>query len=338
MKSPRALVATAAAIAVLSGCDLPTEPPIIEQRWMIEVDETSVSVDELLPSTVDVVGDDFEVAIDPVSGTETLGALCGACGAVDGLVAPAPAFQGAFVSTQALPSDVVSATVSGGSIEIVIANNLTFDPLHDGGTIVISIADDATGTSLGQIMLDGNQDVLVPGTSETRTLVLTAGNVSGAIRATTTVDAPGGQLALIDVTDFIEVTATPTSVLLSSVTVDVTDRAVSFDDQDLDFEDIDSDIADRMVRGAVILDVTNPFGVAIDGSVDIAATSKGFSIDGSNSSTVTLSYSGDELRSFFGQPGVTFTGSGTANGTAVTIAPGQQMTVRVTLDITLEIG
>ena len=338
MKSPRALVATAAIVAILAGCDIPTEPPIIEQRWMIEVNETSISVDELLPSAVTVVGSDFEVAVDPVTGQETLGVLCDACGALDGMVAPVPAFEGTFTSTQALPSDVLAAALSGGSIEIQIANNLTFDPLYDGGTIVISIADDATGTSRGQIMLDGSQDVLVPGTSEVRTLVLSAGDVSGALRATTTVDAPGGQLAPIDVSDFIEVTATVTSMLLSSVTVNVANRAVSFDEQGLDFEDVSTKITDRIVSGAVILDVTNPFGVAIDGSVEIGATSKGFSIDGGSSSTSTLSYTGDEIRSFMGQPNVTFSGSGTANGTAVTIAPGQRMTVSATLNFTLEIG
>jgi hypothetical protein len=339
MKSPRALIATAAIVAILAGCDIPTEPPIIEQRWMIEVDETSISVDELLPSAVTVVGSDFEVAVDPVSGLETLGVLCGnACDAVDGMVAPVPAFEGAFTSTQTLPSDVLAAALSGGSIEIAIANNLSFDPLYDGGTIVISIADDATGTSLGQIMLDGSLDVLVPGTSEVRTLVLSAGDVSGALRATTTVDAPGGQLAPIDVSDFIEVTATVASMLLSSVTVDVGSRSVSFDEQALDLEDLDSDLTDRIVSGAVILDVTNPFGVAIDGTVEIGATSKAFSIDGGSSSTSTLSYTGDELRSFMGQPNITFSGSGIANGTAVTIAPGQEMAVRATLDFTLEIG
>jgi len=338
MKSPRALVATAAIVAILAGCDIPTEPPIIEQRWMIEVNETSISVDELLPSAVTVVGSDFEVAVDPVTGQETLGVLCDACGALDGMVAPVPAFEGTFTSTQALPSDVLAAALSGASIEIQIANNLTFDPLYDGGTIVISIADDATGTSRGQIMLDGSQDVLVPGTSEVRTLVLSAGDVSGALRATTTVDAPGGQLAPIDVSDFIEVTATVTSMLLSSVTVNVANRAVSFDEQGLDFEDVSTKITDRIVSGAVILDVTNPFGVAIDGSVEIGATSKGFSIDGGSSSTSTLSYTGDEIRSFMGQPNVTFSGSGTANGTAVTIAPGQRMTVSATLNFTLEIG
>lgn len=338
MKSPRALIATAATVAILAGCHVPTEPPIIEQRWMIDVDQTSISVDELLPASVTVAGDDFDLSIDPVSGSETLDVLCSACGALDGMVAPVPAFQGDFTSTQGLPSDVVSAAVTSGSIEIEIRNHLSFDPLYDGGTIVISIADDATGVSLGQVVLDGAHDVLVPGTIEVRTLALSAGNVSGGLRAITTVDAPGGQVAPIDVSDVIEVTATVSSMLLNSVTVHVGSRAVSFDEQDIDLEDVSTKITDRIVSGAVILDVTNPFGVAIDGSVEIGATSKPFSIDGGSSSTTNLSYSGDELRSFMGQPNVIFSGTGIANGTAVTIAPGQEMAVGVTIDFTLEIG
>ncbi|MEX2466418.1 MAG: hypothetical protein WD995_05880 [Gemmatimonadota bacterium] len=340
MISPRALLSAAGAIVILSGCDVPTEPPLIQQDWMVEVDETSLSVEELLPSSVTVAGDNFEVSVDPVGAIETLGGLCGAdCEAVNGTVAPVPPFEGDFTATQVLPDEVVSADVAGGSIDVAITNGFTFDPLENGGTIVIEIADDATGVTLGEIVLDGaTGDALLPTTTVTRTLQLSSGTVTGALRAVASVNVPGGQTALIDVSDVIEVTATVNSFLVSSVTLNVDDRTVSFEEQAIDFEDIDTDITDRIVEGSIVLDVTNPFGVSVDGFIDIGTTSKSFSIDGSASSVVPLTYTGDELRSFIGQPNVTFSGSGTASGTDVTIQPNQEMAVRATLAITLEIG
>jgi hypothetical protein len=339
MKSPRPLLSAAAAIAVLSGCDIPTGPPIIQQDWMVEMDETSLSGDELLPIAVTVAGDNFEVSVDPIGSTETLGNLCDACEALNETVAPVPAFAGDFTAIQALPNDVISVDLAGGSIDVAITNGFTFDPLENGGTIVITIADDATGAALGQVVLDGaTGDMLIPGTTTERTLQLTSGSVTGGLRATTAVTVPGGQVAFIDTTDLVEVTATATSFLVSSVVVNVGNRAVSFDERDVDFEEIDADITDRIVEGSVILEVTNPFGVAIDGQIDIGTTSKSFSTDGSSSSSVSVTYTGNEIRSFIGQPNVTFSSSGTANGTAVTIQPGQEMAVRAKLAITIEFG
>lgn len=339
MKSPRALLATAAAFAVLSGCDLPTEPPMFEPRWMLAVEESSFPGDQLLPASVVVVGDDFHLSIDPVSGSATLGFLCGSpCEALDGQVAPVPTFEGTFTSTQTLPDDVLSAAVTGGSMEIEIANGFSFDPLEGGGTIVVTIADDDTGAPLGEIMLDGSEDVLLPNTTETRTLPLSAGTVSTALRATTVVEVPGGQIAVIDVSDLIEVTATTTSLQLGSVTVDVEDRSVSFDDRALDLEDVHAEFTDRIVEGAILLSVTNPFGVSLDALVGLGATSKSFAVDGGGTSSATVSYTGDELRSFLGQPNVVFSSSGFANGNAITIQPGQEMLIKATLDFTLQIG
>jgi hypothetical protein len=180
--------------------------------------------------------------------------------------------------------------------------------------------------------------VLIPGAYVTRTVQLTSGSVTGALRVTTSVTVPGGQVAFIDTSEIIETAATVESLLSSSVTVDVGNQPVMFEDRAVEFEDIDADITDRIVEGAIILQVTNPFGVAIDGQIDIGPTSKSFSINGSSSSTVTVPYTGNELRSFIGQPDVSFSNSGTANGTAVTIQPGQEMAVRAKLAITIEIG
>jgi hypothetical protein len=51
-----------------------------------------------------------------------------------------------------------------------------------------------------------------------------------------------------------------------------------------------------------------------------------------------LTYTGDELRSFLGQPDVQFSGSGTVSGGSVTVSPSQRMTLKATLDFTIQIG
>lgn len=338
MNSPRALFAAAAAILTLTACDVPTEPPMFEPRWIIPVEETSLSVDELLPANVAVSGDAFDVSVDPVSALETLGDLCPGCAAADGMVAPVPSFNGSFVSTQGLPADVDSAQVSGGSIDIEILNGFTFDPLDNGGSVTISIADDLTGEVLGELVLEDPTDDLQPNVPVFRSISVQPGSITGPIRATTTVDAPGGQSAFIDVSDEIQVTAIVQSLLVSSITVDVGSRSVTLDEQEVGLEDIDQEIADRIIEGSIILEIDNPFGVSLDGTIEIGTTSKSFSITGAGASTVTLNYTGDELRSFIGQPNVFFRGSGVANGASVTIAPAQVMLIEATLDFTILIG
>lgn len=338
MNSPRALFAAAATIFTLTACDVPTEPPMFEPRWIVPVDETSLSVDELLPPSVTVSGDAFDVSVDPVSALETLGDLCSGCAAANGMVAPVPPFSGAFISTQGLPADVGSAEVSGGSIDIEILNGFGFDPLDNGGSVTITIADDLTGAVLGELVLEDPTDDLTPNIPELRTISVQPGSITGALRATTTVDSPSGKTALIDVSDQIEVTATVQSLLVSSVTVDVGSRSVTLEEQAIGLEDIDQEIADRIIEGSIILDIDNPFGVSLDGTIEIGSTSRSISITDASTSTVTLSYTGDELRSLVGQPNVLFSGSGVANGDAVTIRPGQVMLLEATLDFTILIG
>ena len=339
MNPSRAVFAALAACVLLTGCEIPTDVPIVEQRWQIPVEETTLGVDELLPDGVTVSGNDFVVSVDPVSTSQTLGDLCGiACTLVNNLVVPVPAFGGSFASSQSLPDDVVSATISGGSIEVEITNGFAFDPLLNGGTITVDVTNGVGGASLGQITLDGATDVMAPDSTVTRTLTLVNGTLDGPLAATTTVNTVGGQVALVRVTDAISVAATANAILLSEVVVDVPSQAVTFDPVDVDVADIDSDVTDRIKQGTIILEVNNPFAVSFSGSVVIGPTSKSFSIAGSGPSTVELSYSGAELRSFLGQPDITFSGSGTATGVGVTITPDQELTIEATLDMTIEIG
>src|SRR5690606_20086174 len=269
MSTTRTLVAIAAACASFAGCDIPTEPPVLEQRWILPVDDATMSVDELLPAAVTVLGDAWDVSVDPTSADESLGVLCPDCAVLDGQVAPVPPFQGSCSNGQSLPSDVVAAEVVGGSVDLTITNGLSFDPLEGGGTLTIGIADEDTGVLLGQVELDGDTMTLAPGSITPLTLELSPGTVTGGLTVTADVDAPGGMLAPIDTNEQIVVEVAVTSLRVGSLTVNVQSRTVTLDEEALDLEDIDEDIASHIASGAVILDVDNPFGVSVDGWLGI---------------------------------------------------------------------
>ena len=323
----------------LIGCEVPTALPIIEQQWVLPVKKITLGADEMLPNGVTVVGSGFDISMDPVSTGESLGSLCPACVLIDGLgPLPLPAFSGSFTSSQALPTDVVSAEITGGVVSLLIDNGLSFDPLAGGGTVLIEVRNGAGGALLGSLMLAGAGDALPAGSTVTVGLSLVAGTLDTSLFMSVSLGVAGGQMAVVDVTQRIDVVATINSVLVRAITADVLSRTVDIGAGSVDLEDIDTDISDRIVEGAIILDVENPFDVSFTGTIEIGGTSKPFSLLGAGPSEVTLQYTGDEIRSFVGQPGVSFSGSGTAVGSAVAITPGQEMTIEVTLDLTIEIG
>ena len=94
----------------------------------------------------------------------------------------------------------------------------------------------------------------------------------------------------------------------------VSNQSVNLDPVELDVGDIDDDLTDRIQQGGVILDVVNPFGVSVTGTLTIGPTTKTFSIPSDATSTVNIDYTGDELRSILGQDTITLAGSGTVSG------------------------
>jgi hypothetical protein len=319
---------------LLGACEIPTEAPIVEQRWIIPVDETTVSVNELLPNDVIVNGSNFELSVDPFSTVENLGTLCG-CAALNGLTTAAPAFSSSFTLSEGLPADVSSATISSGSVSIDIQNGFSYDVLAGGGSLTVTVTDGQGGAQVGQTMFSGN---LPANSTATQTMAISSASIGSTLFVTVDISSPGGQVTTINTADQLTVTATTTSLLVSSASVNVESQSVDFDPVDLDVEDIGAEVTDRIIQGTIILDVVNPFGVSISGNVNIGATSKSFSISAAATSEVSISYTGDELKSFLGQAGVTFSGSGTASGGLITVTPAQVMTIEATLDLTIKIG
>ena len=321
------------------ACEVPTDPPILEQRWVGPIGEVTLSVDQLLPTGVTVVGDNFSVSIDPFTTIASLAAMCGAsCVALNGFTAPAPAFTTSLTASESLPADVSAAVISSTTIEVAIQNGLSFDPIAGGGTLTITISDGQGGTTLGEVVVDPTTDPMTPGGTLTKTISLSPNSVGTTFFASVAVVSPGGQVALSDTSDQITVTTTTISLLVSSATVTVGIQSVDFDPEPLDVEDIDSQLVDRIQSASLLLDIVNPFGISVSATIAIGPTSKSLSIDDSATSSTSITYTNSELESWLGQPGITFSGSGIASGGSITVSARDELTIQVTLDATIQIG
>ncbi len=335
--------------AALSGCEYPTELPIFDVRWVFPIEETSISVVELLPSNVSVVGGNFEVVPDVVV-RQTLLDLCGAvCSAADGSTVPKPLFSLAFSQAGTLPTDVVSVDLVGGPVSLAIQNGLGFDPINPApgitGTMTVTLYDvDINGTKLGEVVWDGANGEALPAGLTPIPITLVAGTISSTIFTEVSLVSPAGDPVLVDINSSLTITVGTVSV--SSATLDVDGLAVNLDPTVLDVEDIDTSITDRIQSGSLILDIQNPFGVGVTLSLDISGSfpgspiQKNLSIGSGTSSSVTLSYTPAELRSFLGQPNVQITGAGTvvSPGGPATVTPTQELVIGASLDIELEIS
>lgn len=340
MKLTRATLALAG-LAVLTACDVPTEAPILEQRWILPADNTTISVTELLPSGVTVSGNNFAVSVNAFTTSKSLGDLCATCAPFNGLTAPVPPFNGTFTMSQSLPANVSEATVASGSAVIAIQNGFSFDPLGGGGTLTVTVYDGQGGRQLGQTIFTAP---MAAGATVTKTLTLATGAIGATLYVDAVLSSPGGQIAPINTGQRLTITATPNPILVSSAKVNVSSRSVTFAAVDLDVEDIDDAISERIQSGAILLDVTNPFGVGVSGQFDITypggKITKALNVGSGATSSTSLTYTGAEFRTFLGKSGVKLTGSGTVGSSAgvITVTPAQQVVIKAKIDLTLRIG
>ena len=311
-------------LAALSGCDVPTDVPIFDVRWVFPIEGTRISVVELLPTNVIIAGGNFEATPDVVL-SQTLGSLCTVCVGSGGVPVPKPAFLQTFNQTGSLPTDVVSAVLVGGSISLAIQNDLGFDPINPAtappapGTFTVTLYDtDITGPQLGQVILDGANGDAIPAGPSTIPITLTTGTVSSTIFAEVSLDSPAGDAVPIDVAAGFTVTVGTVSV--SSATLLVDGLSVDLDPTNLDVGGIDTSIPDRILMGSLILDIQNPFDVGVTLDLDISGlgfqtiSKINITISNGATSSVTVTYTADELRRFLGQADVLVSGVGTVVG------------------------
>lgn len=332
------------------GCDVPTDTPSLEQRWRVPGEETAVEVETLLPDGVSVTsgGAAFTAQVDPISFDESLGNLCPACAALNGVTAPKPGFNSSFQETASLPDDVSQATVTQGQIQVVARNGFAFDPLRPAagvtGTLTMALFDGSTsGTLLDQVVVDGTSESFGSGSTLIKTLSFT-GSVSANLVVLVSVNSPGGDPVPIDTGEEITVDASVPTLTISSATVDVAGEDFTIEDTDLDLEDVDKEMVDRVQSGALDMDITNPWGVGATMTLTIQTPSgpinKSFSIPDGSTSTARVDFTKSELRAILGKDNVIMRGTGivNANASPTTVSPGQEMILDTELDIVIKIG
>ncbi len=330
-------------VATLGGCSATelTDPPNWDVAFNFPVKGTSISVGSLLPAGVTIRQDSgaFMVAVPGVSIQRTLGAVCPECAPINGLTAPRPAFAFSATTTAALPADVATATLAGGSLAVTILNGYGFDPLggSGAGAMVITVTD-AGNRLLARDSVNGATLSMPAGGVATRTLTLAPGPVRGPLTVAATVTSPQGAPVVINTAQALTILGTLQDVAVSDASVTVAAKAINTSASTFDLSGIDATIRDRLLGGALRLSVANPFGVT--GALSLTLAGGGVTVTkplalAAGTSTPSIAFSQQELTSMAGKNlALTLTGPVSASA-AVRVTPRDRVTVGARLEITM---
>lgn len=329
----------------LLACDIPTGVPRWNTDWALPVEALELSVESLLPDRI-LVGPDesyFELLTRGRSLGKDLGNLCTPCQALDGSLAPKPAFLGVVESSVPLPADFVSAPAIGGGLEIELSHGFSFDPLRPDewarGSIEIILL--AAGDTLTSKVIDGELEALPPGTLRRARLPLRSVTLRGPLIVRVEVDSPEGAPTLIESGDEFRIEILESPIRVSEVEFQMDELEVDF--EDLSFEFVGGEaLINRIRGGSLILDIDNPF--PITGSIDLLLSSHDSSTSLSREigispghATREVEYSGPELRSVFVADEETrLSARGTmrmATDSTVLVRPGQVLHARSRLNL-----
>lgn len=350
------------ALGVLAACEIPSEAPILQQTWVVPGDSVAVNVSQILPANiaVNVGGTAFFITMPaPVVISTTLGALCAqpACQSGGAVVAPVPAFTspvGLLSNTVSLPATVTAATVTAGTMNVSVTNNLGFDPLRPNGTGAVAYGQVSVTITSGAVNattnFNGATQAMPTAAITDLAVPLPTGAYTGNITVAVSVTVPAGNPASMSASNGFSVSSSVTGLSVSQATVVVTNESITTAPTQYDLEDVD--FADQVESGGFILDITNPFTAAADVTLAISAPAQGGSpavlinkninIAATPASTVTIPLSKAELQSLVGKTGVAMAITGTANGTGagntVSVTPSARIILHTKVQLILNVG
>lgn len=297
--------------AAAAACDIPTEVPQWDTRWVIPAERTAFSVAELLPAGVALAdaGGAFDVPLATLTLSRSLREICAACAPLDGLTAPKPPFTVSFGGELALPEELLSATLTAGAVVFRLRHDFPFDPLRPSasarGYLVLTVS--SGPVQLARDSLNGRTSAMPPGAVVERTLPLTAGQIEGPVEVAITLHSPAGDPVIIDLDDRLVLEVPAAEIQLSQAIVRVAARTVTTPDIVLELGDVDAAISERVQEGALQLRIENPFDISGNFSLRIATPAgqieKPVEIAPGTSET-RIALSGDELRSMLGHDDV----------------------------------
>lgn len=338
--------------AGLSGCSIPTSAPEIEQRWVVAAPADSISLADVLPPSVTVQGGEFRV--DPISGSvdALLGALCGACAALQGTTALLPAFQGSTQLAVGFPASVVSVRLgTSDTLSVALTNALGFDPLQPSpgapgpGSLVLTIAD-STGAIVAALTPSGN---LPDQATTTYRVALPAGRlVPGPLTVTLALGVPGFGPIAVPANPHLTMVASSAVLGAQSATVVVASHAIDVTTGTFNIDALSSSDRENILAGALHLSVQNPFGIAGTATVHFERAG----VDAVPSQNVLLTGAGsDELSIAFDAPTMqtlltggdlklhlTASVSGTGQAQTIVVSPVDRIDLTPRLAFTTRIG
>lgn len=340
------------AMILLAGCiEVPTEAPIIDQRWLVPGDSATLSVDRVVPSSVTVVGNAFQVSVPTVTNTQSLAQFCSECVVgVPGV--PKPAFTSIISTSASLPSDISSGTLLSGTVIVGLSTTLAFDPVRPSptarGQVTITLRNN--GVVIGADTLNGATTALPPNTRVDRPIALRVGAVlSGPIDVQVTVVSPEGAPTTFASNQNFVLQAVSSNIRVSRATVLLNNFSVSSSATSLDLSGVDSEIRDRTTGGAIVAAITNPFALSGNMTLTISAPgmasiTKALRLTANSLSTTSqrLELTRDEIRSLFGRSNLSVVVSGPVTGAgaggAVEVVPGTLAIMNTRLEVALRVG
>jgi hypothetical protein len=327
----------------LAGCDLPTSLPVFEPRFVVEGARTSLPISQLLPAGLTVSGNTFNLTLGGTAVTRTLGQICGTpCVLANGATIPKPAFTVELSLSANLQSEIRSAVVGGGNVNLSFTHNFSFDPIRPGGatpgSLTITLLSGTT--TVGSRTIDGATQALPANTPTTIAVPITANaNITSPITLRINLNSPAGAPVQINTSQGFTITVPSQPLTLSSATVDVVNRLVTLQQFTLNLS-VDQTVRDHTKEGSLLLELRNDFN--LNGTFTASFSGTGVSIADKNInvtpgvSTQRIPLTRAELLQLLDRP-VNVSISGRVNGPAagLTLTPSQGLTVISKLDLIL---
>jgi hypothetical protein len=347
-------------LVAVSACEVPTKLPTWDQTWLIPGDSTRVSVSELLPKsgelTVSTSGGQPVFALSvaaPPAVSRTLGQVCSACAAANGMTVPKPAFTVRDSTPITLPTDLVAATIVSGGFTYTITNNFSFDPIRPNaagapyGYFVIMVMNGTTLVALDSV--DGAATGIgANGATLQRPLPLNVGSGSLAITSASpmkiylTLNSPQGDPTTINTSQSFTVAIQPAPIALSQAQVNLTNQTINAAQTTVDLSSVsDEALINRVQGGTLHLAIDSPFGVqgtltATFSAPGISPIVKTITLTTAAHQTPDVSLTAAELRALLGHTNdLTVSGNVSSPSGSVTLTPTQVLKVTSTFAIIL---
>lgn len=329
------------ALAGAGACDIPTEMPDWDTRWVLPAEATRLPLEEILPEEIsrNAAGDGFLVTLPEFSASSSLREICPECAPLDGITVPKPPFTLSLTDELTISEWIVSGEVDGGSVEVRLQHDFDFDPLRPGGGSVgyLVVRLRSGSRVLARDSISGATTGIPPGQELVRRISFGEGTINGPLEVDFTLHSPAGSPTTIRLDDRLMLHLPPGVVELSNLRLRV-DQEVSSDPLVLDLSGIDEEVSER-VRGAVVgLQVENPFELSAD--LTLTITAPGITVTEPlpitpGSSTIRAELSEEEARAVLGQDeaSLVLTGPAATPPEGSEVAPDQDIGVRVRLEL-----